>query len=75
MKLDFSSRRIFEKSLEIKFYENQFIGSRVVPCGRTDGRDKANLRFSQFCERAYKKRKLQVQYYYISKLYGNFYFI
>ena len=29
-----------------------FSGSRVVPCGRTDRKDKANSGFSQFCERA-----------------------
>jgi hypothetical protein len=34
MKLEFS-RRIFEKSWNIKFYENQSHGSRVVPCGQT----------------------------------------
>ena len=35
MKLEFS-RQIFEKYSNIKFHENPFIGSRVVPCGRTD---------------------------------------
>ena len=30
-------RRIFEKSSNIKFKENSSSGSRVVPCGRTDG--------------------------------------
>ena len=29
------SRKIFEKSPNIKFHENSSIGSRVVPCGRT----------------------------------------
>ena len=33
IKFEFS-RQIFEK---VKFYQNQFSGSRVVPCGRTDG--------------------------------------
>jgi len=37
MKLDFS-RQIFEKYSDIKFNENWFIGSRVLPCGLTDGR-------------------------------------
>jgi len=36
MKLEFS-RQIFEKSPDIKFNENPSSGSRVVPCGRTDG--------------------------------------
>jgi hypothetical protein len=35
MKLEFS-HRIFEKSANIKFRENQSGGSRAVPCGRTD---------------------------------------
>ena len=36
MKLEFS-RQIFEKSSNIKFHENLSSGSRVVPCGQTDG--------------------------------------
>jgi len=36
MKLEFS-RYIFEKFSSIKFQENPSIGSRVVPCWRTDG--------------------------------------
>ena len=47
MKLEFS-QQIFEKSLNIKFQQNQTSGSRVVPCGRTDGHE-ANNRFSLFC--------------------------
>jgi hypothetical protein len=35
MTLEFS-RQIFEKYSNIKFHENPFNGSRVVPCGRTD---------------------------------------
>jgi hypothetical protein len=35
MKLEFS-RQIFEKYSNIKFYENPFSGSGVVPCGQTD---------------------------------------
>jgi hypothetical protein len=46
----------FEKKSYIKFYQNPSSGSRVVPCGRTDGRtdghDEASSRFSQICERA-----------------------
>jgi len=36
MKLEFS-RHIFEKPVNIKFYGNTSSGSRVVPCGWTDG--------------------------------------
>jgi hypothetical protein len=51
-------RHIFEKVSNIKFHQNPWTGSRVVPCGRTDGHDEAwnwaaaNNRFSKFCERA-----------------------
>ena len=31
------SRQFFEKYSNIRFHENSSIGSRVVPCGRTDG--------------------------------------
>jgi hypothetical protein len=37
MELEFS-RQIFEKSSNIRFHENPSGGSRVVPCGQTDGR-------------------------------------
>ena len=37
MKLEFC-RQIFKKYSNIKFRENPSIGSRVGPCGRTDGR-------------------------------------
>jgi hypothetical protein len=50
------SRQIFEKYSNIKFKENPFSWSRVVPCGRTDGQtyrhDEATSSFSQFCEGA-----------------------
>ena len=36
MKLEFSGQ-ILEELSYIKFSENPSIGSRVVPCGRTDG--------------------------------------
>jgi hypothetical protein len=36
MKLVFS-RQVFERSSNIKFHENPSSGSRVVPCGQTDG--------------------------------------
>ena len=45
------SRQIFEKSTNIKFHENPS-GGRRTEDGRTDGHDKANIRFSQFCEGA-----------------------
>ena len=35
MTLEFS-QQIFERSLNIKFYQNPSSGSRVVPCGQTD---------------------------------------
>ena len=48
MKLEFS-QQVLEKYSDIKFHENPSSGSRVVPCGRTDGRtdrhDEANSRF------------------------------
>jgi len=52
MKLEFS-RRIFEKYTNFKFHENSSTGSRVVPCGQTEGRtidDDLNSSFSQFYE-------------------------
>jgi hypothetical protein len=55
MKIEFS-RDIFVKILNVKFLENSSIGSRVVPCERSDGqmdrRDETNIHFSQFCEPA-----------------------
>jgi len=51
MKLE-PSRQILEKYSNIKFHEYPSSGSRVVPCGRADRHDEANIRFSQFCERA-----------------------
>jgi hypothetical protein len=51
MKSEFS-RQNFEKSSNIKFYENLSSGSLVVPCEQTDGRDETNAHFSQFFERA-----------------------
>ena len=51
MELEFSGQ-IFKKSSDFKFHKNQFSGSEVVPCGRTDRQDEANIRFSQFFEPA-----------------------
>jgi hypothetical protein len=49
---------MFAKPSNIKFHENPSRGSRVDPCGLTDGQtdihDEANSRFSQFRERAPK---------------------
>jgi hypothetical protein len=62
MKLEFS-RQFLEKYSNIKFHENPSGGNRTVPGGQTEGRmggrnaryDKANSRFSQFCEHPKKK--------------------
>jgi hypothetical protein len=47
-----SPRQSLEKYSNIKFYENPFSGSRVIPCWqidrRTDRYDEASERFSQF---------------------------
>jgi hypothetical protein len=48
--------QIFEKISVIKFHQNPSSGSRVVACGRTDGHDEANSRFSQICDRPLKRR-------------------
>jgi hypothetical protein len=53
MKIEFS-RQMFEKYSNIKFRENPFSGSLVVPCRRTDRHDEANFRFSQFLRKAPK---------------------
>jgi hypothetical protein len=58
------SAQIFEKYWNMTFYENQSIGSWVVTVMGKDVRahrqtkrhDEADGRFSQFCERAYKRR-------------------
>ena len=39
----------------MKFDENLSSGSRVVPCGKTDGHDEANSSFLQCFERVYKR--------------------
>jgi hypothetical protein len=48
MKLEFS-RQIFEKYSNIKFHENHSSGSRVVPCGRTDGQADMTKLIVIFC--------------------------
>jgi hypothetical protein len=47
------SQQIFGK-YSVKFHENPSSGSRVFPRGRTDRRDEANSRSSQFYGSAYK---------------------
>jgi hypothetical protein len=47
IKLYFSGK-ILEKCSNITFHENPFHRNGEVPCGRTDGHDEANSRFSQF---------------------------
>jgi hypothetical protein len=46
--------QVFEKYSNVKFHENMFSGSQVVPCGQTEGQkdkhDETNGRYSQFCE-------------------------
>ena len=42
------SRHIFEKYSNIKFHENPFIGSRVVPCGRTGRHEFTIVAFRPF---------------------------
>jgi hypothetical protein len=55
IKLEFSGQ-IFEKSSNIKLHQNPSSGSRVYPCGwtdgQTDGHEEASSHFSQLCERA-----------------------
>jgi hypothetical protein len=46
------SEQIFDKYWNIKFHENPFSGSRVVPHGRVDRYDQAHCRFSHFSENA-----------------------
>jgi len=59
MKLEFSHDRFLKNTGISNFMKIRLNGSRVVPCGRTNGRDgqtdthdEATSRFSQFCERA-----------------------
>ena len=42
------TRQCIEKHSNIKFHENTSSGSRVVPCGQTDGHDEANSGFNNF---------------------------
>jgi hypothetical protein len=73
MKLGFCGDS-FEKYPNIKFDENPFSGSRVVPGGPTDGqtdrRDEAIRRFSQFCEKRLKTNTNSIPKAEILKLYN-----
>jgi hypothetical protein len=51
------SRHIFDKYSNTKFYQNPSCGSRLVPCGWTDGHVEVNSSFSPFCEGAYKENE------------------
>ena len=54
MKREFS-RQIFEKSPIWNFIKICLVGVELFHAdGRTDGHDKVNSRFSQFCERAWE---------------------
>jgi hypothetical protein len=48
VKLEYS-RQILQKYSNIKFHENPFSGSRVVPCGRTDGKTDMTKLIVTFC--------------------------
>ena len=47
----------------MKFYQNQSKGSRVVPCGQTNGDAEADSRFPKFCERIYNVAKENHSYF------------
>ena len=48
------STDIRNKSSNVKFHQNPSNYSWDVPSGRTDGYEKAEIRFPQFCERVWK---------------------
>ena len=55
----------FWKNSNVKFHGNLPSGSRVVPLGRTDRHNEANMRFSQFWKFAeYEYCILQLRVYY-----------
>ena len=49
MKLDFSQQTFFFKYSDLKFYKNPSSGSRVIPCGRTDGHADT-IKLMEICE-------------------------
>jgi hypothetical protein len=59
IKLEFF-RQIFEKGTNIKFYQNSYSGSRVVPCGITDGRIDMSKLIVAFCNSANVPNKMSV---------------
>jgi len=70
MKIEFL-RQILEKYSNIKFHKNPSSGSRVVPCGRTDGQtDTTNLivAFRSFAKANKKNSNLQLLPLYCSFL-------
>jgi hypothetical protein len=50
------TRQIFKKYPNIKFHENPSNRILVVACGQTNRLDKANSRFSKFCECANRRQ-------------------
>jgi hypothetical protein len=60
MELEFSGQ-IFEKYKNTKFNENPPSCTRIVPCGQTDGHNKASSSFSQFRARTKKKVNLRLE--------------
>jgi hypothetical protein len=59
-----------KKYSNVKFHENPFSGSRVIPGGRTDEHDEINNRISQFCEIHLKSYILPLRGQIILILYG-----
>ena len=49
----------------MKFHANPSIGSRVVPCGQTQGRtdtnDEANSRFLKVCKRLKQENNINIE--------------
>jgi len=56
MKLEFPGH-IFEKYSNIKFHKNPSSGSRVIPCGRTDGQTDTTKLTVAFCYFANESKK------------------
>jgi len=52
MKLEFSPH-VFEKHTNVKFHENPSSGSRVVPCGQTDGQTDERAEELVTCKEGY----------------------
>jgi hypothetical protein len=56
IKLEFF-RQMLEKYSNAKFHKHPSSGNRAIPCGLTDGHDKA---FSQDCERAKNEQEISM---------------